>query len=153
MLINFFNARFLKFVVLSSYIGWMSKLSLYFISLLAAIDATAALQVPQSSLVEPDYPVHGEDEVAVLDHLLENTAHQLHIQKQLRQLMLDFRRQKKEFSQGNQTKAHASQMVRTARTIYESITENHLHYLFSQEYLEELLFFSSIAGKNRIKTP
>ena len=71
----------------------------------------------------------------------------------MRQLMLDFRRQKEEFAQGNETKAHVAQMVRTARQIYESIAVHHLQHLFSQEYLDELLFFSSIAGKNRVKSP
>ena len=113
---------------------------------------TIQVQVPQSSLLEHQAFLD-EDEIAAMDHLLDNTSHQLEVQKQMRQLMLDFRRQKDEFAKGNQTKSHAAQMVRSARQIYESITAHHLQYLFSQEYLEELLFFSSIAGKNRIKSP
>jgi hypothetical protein len=110
-----------------------------------------AIQVPQSSLAEPKNGHLAEDEIVVMGHLMENTSQQLEIQKQMRQLMRDFREQKDEFAAGNQTKSHAARMVRTARQIYESIIAHHLEYLFSKEYLEELLFFSSIAGKNRIK--
>jgi predicted ABC-type ATPase len=124
-----------------------------FFALLAAAHGAGAIQVPQSSLAEFNTSISDEDEVAAMNHLLENTSHQMEVQRQMRQLMLDFRRQKEEFVQGNQTKSHAAQMVRTARQIYESVTAHHLQYLFSQEYLEELLFFSSIAGKNRVKSP
>ena len=120
--------------------------------LLSSAYGAASIRVPQSSLMEPKSFINGDDEVVAMNHLMENTSHQLGVQKHMHELMLDFRRQKEEFAGGNQTKAHAAQMVRTARQIYESITTYHLHYLFSQEYLEELLFFSSIAGKNRIKS-
>lgn len=123
-------------------------LSLFF---LPTVLGLAAIQVPQSSLSEPKKGIYAEDETTVMGHLMENTAQQLEVQKQMHQLMLDFRIQKDEFARGNQTKSHAARMVRTARQIYEGITAHHLQYLFSQEYLEELLFFSSIAGKNRIK--
>lgn len=128
------------------------RLSFFFSFFLAAAQGLGTIQVPQSSLSESKAALSNEDEIAAMGHLLENTSHLLEVQKQIRQLMLDFRNQKEEFAQGNQTKAHAAQMVRTARQIYESITAHHLQYLFSQEYLEELLFFSSIAGKNRIKS-
>lgn len=119
-----------------------------FLLLFSASLGMAAVQVPQSSLVEVKST---EDELAVMGHLMENTSQQLEVQKQMHQLMRDFRDQKDAFAAGNQTKSHAARMVRTARQIYESITAHHLEYLFSKEYLEELLFFSSIAGKNRIK--
>ena len=121
--------------------------SLFFLLFSASL-GVAAFQVPQSSLAEPNGT---EDELIVMGHLMENTSQQLEVQKQMRQLMRDFREQKDEFAAGNQTKSHAARMVRTARQIYESIIAHHLEYLFSKEYLEELLFFSSIAGKNRIK--
>jgi hypothetical protein len=117
----------------------------------SAVLGVAAIQVPQSSLAEPKNGHLAEDEIAVMGHLMENTSQQLEVQKQMQQLMRDFRKQKDAFAAGNQTKPHAARMVRTARQIYESITAHHLEYLFSKDYLEELLFFSSIAGKNGIK--
>lgn len=128
-------------------------ISLFVASFVAVTHHAVAIQVPQSSLMEREPSLNAEDEIAAMNHLLDNTSHQLEIQKQMRQLMEDFRRQKEEFIQGNETKSHVAKMVRTARQIYESITAYHLQYLFSQEYLEELLFFSSIAGKNKVKSP
>jgi len=124
--------------------------ALFFFFIVFAYGHTA-IQVPQSSLEEPKSFFHGTDEITAMNHLMENTTYQLEIQKQMRQLMVDFQQQKEEFVQGNQTKAHAAQMVRTARQIYEMIAAHHLQYLFSKEYLDELLFFSSIAGKNKMK--
>jgi hypothetical protein len=121
--------------------------------LLIAVHGEGAVQVPQSSLQESGHQINSENEIATMNNLVENTLHQLEVQKQMRQLMVDFQKQKEEFARGNQTKAHAAQMVRTARFVYESIQAHHLQYLFSQEYLDELLFFSSIAGKNRIRSP
>lgn len=126
---------------------------LVFIPLVRSISAMGSIQAPQSSLEERGYHISGEDEIAAIDNILENTLHQLEMQKQMKGLMVEFLRQKKEFAEGNQTKAHAGRMVRMARQIYESITAHHLEYLFSQEYVDELLFFSSIAGKSKIKCP
>ena len=113
----------------------------------------AALQIPQSSLLEAKNQIKTADEITAIDSLIESTAQQLEFQKQLRLLMVEFIKQKEEFAQGNQTKAHASSMVRTARQIYEGISTFHLQNLFPQDYLDELVFFSSIAGKNTVTRP
>src|SRR5690349_16865385 len=120
----------------------MNKIVLF---LCALVPGVAAIQVPQSSLSEPKTSLNGENEVFAMDQLVRNTAYQLEVQREMLQLMLDFRKQKDAFAKGNQSKAHAAHMVRTARLIYESITAHHLQHLFSQEYIEELVFFSSIA--------
>jgi|GEM_PF-3091143 len=138
------NSHFFKLFGYKSFVG------LFFFFIVAAY-GHAAIIIPESSLEEPKNILQGVDEINAMNHLMESTAHQLEVQKQMRQLMVDFQRQKEEFIQGNQTKAHAAEMVRTARQIYETITAHHLQYLFSKEYLDELLFFSSIAGKNKMK--
>jgi hypothetical protein len=111
------------------------------------------LLVPQSPLIETSLPLGEEDEVKVIDQLISATAHQLEKQKQMKELMLQFKRQREEFIQGNQTKSHAGKMVRTARQIYEMISSNHLEHLFAKDYLDELTFFSSIAGKTAVTRP
>lgn len=114
----------------------------------------AADTTPKSSLNFADFALeNGKDEMRVLDQLIESTTKQLEMQKTLKLLTLKFRDQQEEFFQGNQSKSHASDMVRTARQIYELISINHIEYLFSKVYLEELTFFSSIAGKNKISRP
>jgi len=108
--------------------------------------------VPQTSLVQPKVQT-GEAETTIMRHLINNTAQQLEIQKEILQLMEVFQQQRKEFAEGAQSKGHASQMVRTARQIYESLQAHHLEHLFPADYVEELLFFSSIAGKNKLTSP
>jgi hypothetical protein len=110
-----------------------------------------SLRVPQSSLLEPKHKWLERDEVAMMRQLIGNTTQQLEMQQQLLQWMHDFQEQKEAFSNGNESKAHMRAMVRTARRIFESLSDHQLQHLFSQEYLDELCFFSSIAGKRKIK--
>ncbi|MGC1878515.1 MAG: hypothetical protein WA347_08040 [Rhabdochlamydiaceae bacterium] len=109
--------------------------------------------IPQSSLIQANTPLGEEDELKVIQQLIDATTRQLETQKQVKELMLQFNRQREEFIQGNQTKSHAGKMVRTARQIYEMITSNHIEHLFAKDYLDELTFFSSIAGKTAMTRP
>src|SRR5580704_14525488 len=107
---------FFNFLLFFSFVGTLSR---------------AAVLIPQSSLEESKYDLHQKNEISAMEYLMENTTQQLEIQKQLKQLMLDFQTQKEVFIQGKQTKTHAALMVRTARQIYETIQTHHLQYLFS----------------------
>lgn len=118
-----------------------------------AADENPTLRLPESSLLLVGDSFSGPDEVKIVQQLMDSTARQLETQKYLKELMLQFRDEKESFVQGNQTKSHASKMVQTARQIYEMITANHIEYLFPKDYLEELTFFSSIAGKSGIARP
>lgn len=111
------------------------------------------LLVPQSSLMQVSLPLDEQDEVKIIDQLVIATTTQLETQKQLKELMLQFQKQQKEFIEGNQTKVHTGRMVHTARQIYEMIGANHLEHLFAKDYLDELTFFSSIAGKTAMSRP
>jgi hypothetical protein len=113
----------------------------------------STLLIPQSSLIEINIPFDGEDELGAIEHLISATEKQLESQKQIRVLMQQFINQKEEFVQGNQTKSHTGRMVRTARQIYEMISLNHIEHLFAKDYIDELTFFSSIAGKTAVKRP
>jgi hypothetical protein len=113
----------------------------------------STLRIPQSSLMETTLPLSEDDEMKIIDQLISATSRQLDMQKQMKELMLQFKRQREDFIQGNQTKSHAGKMVRTARQIYEMITSNHLEHLFAKDYLDELTFFSSIAGKTAVTRP
>jgi hypothetical protein len=88
-----------------------------------------------------------EDEVSVMSQLIETQEKRLVVERTLRDKMRLFQKQKQEFTLGNQTKSHAFVMVSNAREILTLIKQEHLSYLFPSEYLEELVFFSSIAGK------
>ncbi len=131
----------------------MRKYFFIFLSAMSTLSAEPTLHLPQSSLIETSVGIGEADEVSVVDQLIVTTSQQLEMEKHLKRLMLDFKAQKEEFVQGNQTKSHAGRMVRTARQIYELISAHHLQHLFSKDYLDELTFFSSIAGKNAIKRP
>ena len=113
----------------------------------------STLLIPQSSLIETTLPLSENDEMKIIDQMISATSRQLEMQKQMKELMMQFKKQREEFVQGNQTKSHAGRMVRTARQIYEMITSNHLEHLFAKDYLDELTFFSSIAGKAAVTRP
>lgn len=109
--------------------------------------------VPQSSLLQTALPVADEDEVVVVERLIAASQEQLSTQERLKELMINFKKQKELFIQGEQTKKQASLMVRTAREILDIISKQHIQYLFAPDYIQELTLFSSIAGKNTIKRP
>ena len=111
------------------------------------------LLVPQSSLIEASLPLSEQDELKIIDQLIIATNAQLQAQKQLKELMLQFKKQRETFIQGDQSKAQAGRLVRTARQIYEMIAANHLEHLFAKDYLDELTFFASIAGKTAVSRP
>jgi hypothetical protein len=111
------------------------------------------LKVPESPLVEVSLPLSEEDEVKVIDELIATTASQLEMERDLKETMLEFKKLREEFIQGNQTKIHTVKLIRAARQIYEKIASNHLEHLFAKDYLDELSFFSSIAGKNAVSRP
>ena len=89
-----------------------------------------------------------ENEVASLQQLIAVNEKRLLAQKELKAKMEHFRKQKEEFWLGNQSKSHTFSMVSNAREILVAVKEEHLSYLFATDYLEELLFFSSVAAKS-----
>ncbi len=92
-----------------------------------------------------------KDEVEALELLIESNEsneRRIEVQKKLRNQMKVFQKQKEAFISGDESKSHAFSMVSNARLILGQIKEEHLAYLFSSDYLEELSFFSSIAGKS-----
>ena len=129
----------------------VSLFFLYFVSFCHAENPT--LLIPQSSLLDVNLPLGEEDEIKIVEQLIAATTAQLESEKHLKELMLQFKKQREEFVQGNQTKMHAGRMERTARQIYETIADNHLEHLFAKDYLDELTFFSSIAGKTAVTRP
>ena len=96
-----------------------------------------------------DGVVSWNDEVKAIDCLIEATVDRLSSEKKLRELMVQFKVQREQFLAGEQTKAHTALMVRTARQILKVVKERQLSYLFSLEYLEELVVFSSVASTPR----
>lgn len=133
--------------------NYLSFLLLFLGNLPLYTGESQTLLLPQSSLIEANISLSDEDELKIIQRLIDGTTAQLEIQKQLKGMMLDFKNLREEFTQGNQTKSHTGRMVRMARQIYEVITAHHLEHLFAKDYLEELSFFSSIAGKTAISRP
>lgn len=109
--------------------------------------------IPQSSLVSTDITHASEDEVTVVSRLIQTTAEQLTSEQHLKELMVSFKSEREAFASGDYSKKRAAQMVRNAKEILQIITDLHIQHLFSNEYLEELKVFTSIASKNQIKRP
>jgi hypothetical protein len=104
-------------------------------------------QIELLSVEERSVPIF-KDEVEALELLIESNEKRIILQKDLRELMKLFQKQKEAFILGDESKGHAFKMVSNAREILGLLKEEHLAYLFSSDYLEELVFFSSIAGKS-----
>jgi hypothetical protein len=126
-------------------------LILFFSSISHAENLT--LQVPASALIDPHLSLEKEDEIRIIDQLIAQTLARIERERGLKELMVQFKRQRDAFELGNQSKAHALGLLRTARQIYERIIADHLEHLFAKDYLDELTFFSSIAGKTSIPKP
>lgn len=105
------------------------------------------LQIPSMD-IEENYNPLVRDEVDVIERLIHVNEVRLGKQKRLRRLMELFQTQKEAFAAGKQSQSHAFSMVSNARDILNEIKEEHLSYLFSPDYLEELVFFSSLAARN-----
>lgn len=104
-------------------------------------------QIELLSVEERSVPIF-KDEVEALELLITSNEKRIRIQKDLREQMKLFQKQKEAFILGDESKDHAFKMVSNAREILGLLKEEHLAYLFSSDYLEELVFFSSIAGKS-----
>jgi hypothetical protein len=120
--------------------GWIS-----FSFLLSAL--TAQIE-PPLVVLEEEKTLLAEDEIKCLEKLIAVNEERLEKQKQLKEKMTLFQKQKEEFIRGNQSKKHAFVMVSNAREILGDVKRENLSYLFPCEYLDELVFFSSIAGKS-----
>jgi hypothetical protein len=125
---------FQKVVILFLSLAFFASLSAETVSVPAPIEEKDTLLI--------------KDEIEALTNLIEVTEKRLAFQKKLKEKMVEFQLQKAEFILGNQTQKHAFSMVSNARYILGDIKQDHLSYLFSPEYLDELMFFSSIAGKS-----
>lgn len=108
--------------------------------------------VPDASIALAKTSVD-EDEIKIVEQLIATTEQRLKVQKQLRELMVTYQTEKEVFAQGNQTKPQVARLVRLGRSIYELIESNHFEHLFAKDYLDELQFFSSIAGKKTVTRP
>jgi hypothetical protein len=117
-------------------------------SVFAEMSHAKEVKIPQMDVDEHyDNPLK-EDELDVLAKLIHVNQGRLIKQKEMMELMALFQKQKQEFIEGNQSQKHSFAMVTNARHILTEIKEESLAYLFSTEYLEELVFFSSLAAKS-----
>ncbi len=101
--------------------------------------ALAALTVPGTT-----------PEVEVIDHVIRRGEENLHLQKELRKEVAALGELRDRFAKGESSKEHVWNMVKTAKKVLDLIEQEHLAHLFSDEYLEELKFFSSFVEKQTI---
>lgn len=91
------------------------------------------------------------EELKILDDLIATSERQILLQKNLRELVIQFHTQQDLFYQGSdddrKTKELASQMVTTAATILKTSEENHYLHLFPPFFVEELKLFANISKK------
>lgn len=93
------------------------------------------------------------DQIKVIDSLITLEEKKLTSQKKLKELMLFLKAQEDLFLQAPSDKKQAYTLVSTARSALEIITELHIEHLFSESFLQDLQFYSSIAGKLKPSRP
>jgi len=128
------------------------ELSLYKENLIRTIKTSCAIKIFFCAL---SLPLWGEMTIEedTLQQFVERREYALQRQKELQKRIRLFHEEKQRFSESDVSKQQARRMVNAAKDVLEIITEQHLQYLFSSDYMEELLLFSSIAGKNRPTRP
>ncbi|HEY5235921.1 MAG TPA: hypothetical protein VIJ14_07070 [Rhabdochlamydiaceae bacterium] len=91
------------------------------------------------------------EELNILDDLIATSERQIDLQKELRDLIIQFHTQQDLFYQGSdndqKTKELASKMVSTAAKILKNSEENHYLHLFPPFFVEELKLFANISKK------
>jgi GTP1/Obg family GTP-binding protein len=128
-------------------------IKLYRLFLLLLTLSIIPLRAELSTNIEEKSLSTSRDEVEAISQLIQEQQRHLDREIELKELMQTFQLQKGEFAQGKQTQKHAIAMVSTAREILAGINEEHIAHLFPAEYLEELVFFSSVAGKSKPNRP
>lgn len=93
------------------------------------------------------------DQIKVIDSLIEIEENKLCAQKKLKELMMDLKNQEEVFLKNPNDKKQAYQLVSIARSALEIIKEMKIEHLFSETFLEDLQFYSSIAGKLKPSRP
>lgn len=94
-----------------------------------------------------------EGEIEAVEQLIEATSKRLEVEEHLRDLLIALRDYRGDFAKGNQTRMSASRLVSTAQRVLEIIEKERLKYLFPIEYMDEITFFASIAGKHAPNRP
>ena len=107
------------------------------------------LQSEMTVNLEEKVPDIKADELSAIAQLISIQQKKLERQRDLKDQIIQLRMQKAAFMNGNTTLKHANLMVSTAKEILGMIDEEKLAYLFSIDYIEELMFFSSLAEKSR----
>ena len=97
-----------------------------------------------SSLWSIDPPKPPESQIQAITDLIYSQQKRLELQKLLKQKMVTLETQKNLFIQGNKSQKHAQALVANAKEILNLIEQEHLSYLFSAEYIQELTFFCSL---------
>ncbi len=89
-------------------------------------------------------------EMQSIDALIAQTQKNLYEQMKLKELLKDYYRYREEFTQGLQTKHQAAALVSIASDILKILQSEHLQHLCTPSFVDEITFFSSIAGKKSI---
>jgi hypothetical protein len=86
-------------------------------------------------------------ELLTLDQLLSSTEERLGRLRALKELMLELDVLKTQFAEGEQTRAQTGRILATAREISKAVQQEHIDYLLSEAYRQELDFLLSFLDR------
>lgn len=93
------------------------------------------------------------DQLKIIDSLIHLEEVKLEKHKELKTLILSLKEKEDAFLLDPDNKKKAYNLVSTARQALEIIAEMKIEHLFSPDFLKDLTFYASIAGKSKPSRP
>jgi len=89
------------------------------------------------------------EEVLVLEQLIETTQKNLHSQQELLRSLHAYHAARDSYFGDPDSSKRATLLVKKAMKLHTQLTRDHLHHLFSNDFLTELSFYNQV-GKGHL---
>jgi hypothetical protein len=93
------------------------------------------------------------DDIARLDQLITGTEQQLRKEKQLRELLLEYKKAESAAIKNPHDSDKLAKLVTLAKKAHEAITDTALDDYFTPQFLEELKKLSQISERKNVPAP
>ena len=129
--------------------GKKAKTVTLFFSLIWACNALyAQVRIPESRLCEKMDLDPNEDELISLQRIIDHTEKRQKAQERLKFLLVELKKNKEQFLQGEPNKIHAWYMIKAAHEGLEIIKQYNLHHLFTSDFIEELAVLNQVGNRD-----
>ena len=131
-----------------------------YVTLVLLLMTSGLYAAKQAVPVVPDLPPLGDlivqreaDPLARLDQLIAVTQHNLAVQKEVRDLAVQFQQAHQNFTQNSDDREQGKLLVLSAQSLLQRIQDNHLIHLFNDQFLRDIAQIARIPGQQNISRP